>query len=258
VAPATRQMRAWNDTPWVWDVLFDWIEAEAKRVLPKAPPQARICLVAGATGDDPCERAQLETHGFAHSRTFYRMEMDLSKSIASPMLPDGIAFRRFVPGEDNEAQVLAYRDAFRDHYGYLEGPFSDDLAQLQRAMQEDDFDPTLWFLAIDMTRSEAGAEGDAVAGYCLCYPEDHGDTEVGLVDEIAVRRNWRRRGIARALLLRGLDALKERGLTRASLRVDSDNKKGALALYESVGMTVVSSSYTYVKELRQGIDLVTQ
>ncbi len=240
-----------DDAAWIWDALFDWIEAEARRVLPVAPPQARVCLVAGATDDDPSERAQLETHGFAHSRTFYRMEMDLSNAIASPMLPDGIAFRSFVPGEDDEAQVDAYRDAFRDHYGYLEGPFSDDLAQLQRTMQEDDFDPALWFLAIDCAQGE-------VAGYCLCYPEDRGNREMGLVDELGVRRNWRRRGIARALLLHGLAALKIRGLPRACLRVDSDNKKGALALYESVGMAVVSCSHTYVKELRPGVNLVTE
>ena len=243
---------AWDDVAWVWNALFDWIDGEARRVLPKAPPQARICLVAGATDDDPSECGQLESHGFGHSRTFSRMTADLEEAIPSQSPPEGIVVRTFVPRADDEAQVHAYRDAFRDHYGHLEGPFADDLAQLHRSMQEDDFDPALWFLATDT------AAGGAVAGYCLCYPEDRGNVEVGLVDEVAVRRAWRRRGVARALLLHALDALKTRGLASASLRVDSENKKGALGLYESVGMTVVGSSHTCVKELRPGVNLVTQ
>jgi mycothiol synthase len=237
---------------WLWSALFGWIESEARRVIEVAPPQARIVLLAGATDDDPSECARLEAQGFDHSRTFYSMKIDLDRPLDSAQSVGGIVLRAFVPGQDDEAQVGAYRDAFRDHYGHLKGPFSDDLAQLHRAMQEDDFDPALWFLATGT------AEGGAVAGYCLCYPENRGDVTMGLIDEVGVRRAWRRRGIARMLLLHALDVLKKQGLASATLCVDSINKKGALGLYESVGMAVASSSHTYVKELRPGENLVTQ
>jgi len=118
-------------------------------------------------------------------------------------------------------------------------------------MEDADFDPDLWLLATDAT---AGGE---VTGYCCCRA-DVGDETPGLIDEVGVQRGWRRRGIARALLSHALKALQDRGLKGANLGVDSTNKNQAMSLYESVGMYVASSSHTYVKELRSGVNLVTQ
>ena len=50
-----------------------------------------------------------------------------------------------------------------------------------------------------------------------------------------MRRPWRRRGVARALIVGALLALRERGLTSAVLGVDADNPTGALGPYEAVG-----------------------
>ncbi|MCK5248020.1 GNAT family N-acetyltransferase, partial [Candidatus Bipolaricaulota bacterium] len=200
---------------------------------------------------DISKLSRLQAFGFAHSRTFHRMTMDFGDVIEPVALPDGINLQAFIRGDDDEALVDAYRDAFRDHYGHLDQPFETDLAIWQRWMDDDDFDSSLWFLATD-------AASGTVAGYCCCYAEDHGDDTVGLIDELGVRRDWRRRGIARALLTHALSVLQGGGLHGANLRVDSDNKKGALRLYESVGMDVISSTHTYVKELRPGVNLVTQ
>jgi ribosomal protein S18 acetylase RimI-like enzyme len=57
----------------------------------------------------------------------------------------------------------------------------------------------------------------------------------GWTDEICVRRPWRRRGLARSLLVQSLHAVKERGMQEAGLGVDTQNPSGALHLYESVG-----------------------
>jgi ribosomal protein S18 acetylase RimI-like enzyme len=57
----------------------------------------------------------------------------------------------------------------------------------------------------------------------------------GYTEDIAVRRPWRRRGLARALIAQSLAALKQRGMTAAALGVDAENPTGALRLYESLG-----------------------
>ncbi|MFC2079699.1 GNAT family N-acetyltransferase [Candidatus Bipolaricaulota bacterium] len=241
-----------DEQTWLWKALFEWIEAEARRVIPKAPADARIALIAGARDDDSSEKTRLEESGFEYSRTFHRMTVEFGDPPAVPETPDGIRIRPFIPGNDDEAIAHAYRDAFRDHYGHLEQPFETDLAKWRHWMADEDFDPNLWFLAIDAT---AGGE---VAGYSCCYPADVGDDPLGQIDEIGVRRAWRRQGIGRALLTHSLRTLQDRGCKGANLRVDSDNKNQALALYESAGMHVVSSSHTYVKELRPGVNLVAQ
>jgi ribosomal protein S18 acetylase RimI-like enzyme len=57
----------------------------------------------------------------------------------------------------------------------------------------------------------------------------------GWLDSVFTRRAWRRRGLARALIVRSLHLLRERGLDVAALGVDADNPSGAFGLYESVG-----------------------
>jgi ribosomal protein S18 acetylase RimI-like enzyme len=62
-----------------------------------------------------------------------------------------------------------------------------------------------------------------------------------------VRRPWRRRGLARSLLVQSLHAIKERGMTEAALGVDTQNPTGALRLYESVGFRPVKRFTAYQK-----------
>ena len=90
----------------------------------------------------------------------------------------------------------------------------------------------LWFVAW---------EGDEIAGACLCelaeaYNQVHG-TKSGLVDDVAVRRPWRRRGVGAALIVAGLRALRSAGMTAAHLFADAENITGAVRLYERLGFS---------------------
>lgn len=241
-----------DDKDWLWKALLDWCDVEARRVIPRAPSDTLIALISGGSSQDTAKLRRLEEHGFRHSRTFYQMELAFTVPVSNPVLPEGITIRPFLEKQDIEALVHASRDAFHDHYGHLEQPFETDMANMQRLMEEDDYDPTLWFLAVD------ASAGETVAGYCCCYPEYRGDDTIGLIDEVGVCSAYRRRGIGRSLLLHALEQLQRRNLERAHLSVDSTNRNQAMTLYESVGLQVESSSQTYVKELRPGVNLVTQ
>ena len=237
---------------WLWDSLFAWMAAEARRVVPKAPEDALIALVAGAVDEDATEQRVLERHDFSRNRTFRRMRMDFDSPPKEARWPAGISVRTIASGEDDEALVAAHRESFAGHYGYLEQPFETDLEQWRRWMGEDDFDPALWFLATD------DAEDGSIAGYCTCYAEVPGEPERGLIDELGVRPAWRRRGIAQALLLHAFGELHKREIKGAILTVDSENRTGATGLYERAGMRPVLINHTYVKELRPGRNLVVQ
>jgi mycothiol synthase len=62
-----------------------------------------------------------------------------------------------------------------------------------------------------------------------------------------VRRPWRRRGLARALLTRSLKMFQEMGMVEAALGVDSQNLNGAFRLYESVGFREAQRYMIYRK-----------
>ena len=245
-----------DDAAWLWDELFDWMDAEARRVIPRAPRDARIALVAGASEQATTAQVELERHGFEHSRTFHRMQIEFDASMRSARWPADVSVRTIELGADDEALVAAHREAFAGHYGHLEQPFDVDLADWRRWMAEDDFDPSLWFLA-HAVADDAVADG-TIVGFCTCYAEAPGAPSFGLIDELGVRPAWRRRGIARGLLLHALETLRRRGISGAVLTVDTENRSGAPTLYEQVGMAPIQSNHTYVKELRPGVNLVVQ
>ena len=97
-------------------------------------------------------------------------------------------------------------------------------------LADPDVDPRLWRVAWD---------DDAVAGIVrpVIYPEENGrfGWRRVWIDRLSVRRPWRRRGLGRALLVAGLAAGLERGMTLAALNVDGDNTTGALGMYERLG-----------------------
>jgi len=235
----------------LWDCVFAWMDARARRVIPKAPADARIALVAGTSDEDKKEQTELEGHGFEHSRTFHRMTISFEEPVVPAALPEGIAIRTFHPGADDIELVTVHREAFADHYGILRQPFETDLEEWHQLMQDNDFDASLWFLAIDVVDG-------VVVGFCICKAVAPRDPERGGISDLGVRPTWRRRGIGQALLLHAFTELHRRGIEGGVLTVDSKNKSGAPALYERVGMHPVRASHTYVKELRPGRNYVPQ
>ena len=98
-----------------------------------------------------------------------------------------------------------------------------------------------------------GWDGDQVAGAIITYPEVEENERFGrgrvYVAEVSVRRPWRRRGLARALLAGSLVAARDAGFTSAALGVDTDSPTGATALYESLGFTPERTSTAYRKPM---------
>jgi ribosomal protein S18 acetylase RimI-like enzyme len=103
---------------------------------------------------------------------------------------------------------------------------------------------------------KVGWDGDQVAGSVLNFLNEDENEEYqrkrGYTEGISVRRPWRKRGLATALITRSLMMFQEMGMTEAALAVDAQNLSGALRLYESVGFRQVKQSATY----RKAVDLI--
>ena len=68
-------------------------------------------------------------------------------------------------------------------------------------------------------------------------------------DPIWVRRPWRRRGLASALLGRALLVLRDNDMTSAQLDVDSENANQAFTLYERQGFEADREACEWLKPL---------
>jgi mycothiol synthase len=197
-------------------------------------------LSSGSSDVDAGNRILLERHGYAPVRYSFAMVRDTLDDIPAAPMPIGLEVR---PATRDQYRTIweASAEAFRDHWG----EHDESEASRQHFEADPDFaDPSLWQVAWD---------GDQVAGMVLNNVAEE-ENQVynrrrGYVASVGVRRPWRRRGLARALLVRSLHAMQDAGLTSANLDVDAENPTGALRLYESVGFHPRMRYTTYRKPL---------
>jgi mycothiol synthase len=160
--------------------------------------------------------------------SFLMVRPNLDDLPDSPM-PDGLEIRP-VRREHMRQIFDAEVEAFRDHWG-ASLPTEADFQQFVTDPVEGN--PAHWQVAWD---------GDQVAGMVRGYvnekENEHFGRRRGWVENISVRRPWRRRGLARALIAACISSLREAGMTEGALGVDTENPSGALRLYESCGFAV--------------------
>ena len=230
--------------------LVTWAEARARQAIDKAPAGARVFMQNGVLDADAAAQELFRAAGFALVRYSWRMKIELDGPPPAPQWPEGISVRPMRVGQDERAIVQAVRGSFRDHWGYVEPPFEEDLQRWLHFMNDDaDFDPSIWFLAMD---------GDEIAGISLCWPKTNEDPDMGWVGTLGVLRPWRRKGLGLALLRHSFGELYRRGRRKVGLGVDAGSLTGATRLYERAGMRVYRQYNLYEKELRPGVDLSTQ
>jgi ribosomal protein S18 acetylase RimI-like enzyme len=154
-------------------------------------------------------------------------------------LPEGLELR---PVREEEMREIweADAEAFRDHWGYVE----QSEAGYQRFLAFPYNDPTLWKIAWD----DEGVAGQ-VKSFIDTAQNDEFDRKRGWTEAISTSRRWRRRGVAKALIVESIRELSSRGMTEVALGVHTENPNGAYDLYESLGYGVVSTWTTYRKPL---------
>jgi mycothiol synthase len=104
-------------------------------------------------------------------------------------------------------------------------------------IEREAFEPGLWFVA-EADRKIVGAL------LCPAYEEE------GCIRQLAVAREWRRRGLGTALLRQALTEFYRRGRLEIGLAVDSWNRTEAKEMYERAGMHVAREHFRYEKLLR--------
>lgn len=225
------------------EALVDWAE---QRLLAKAaaiPTDERrpSALTTYTFGAEVETMALLEARGWIRTGVGYEMVRPTLDEIPEVPLPDGLEVRPVPLDRAMLRQVWdAAAEAFRDERGESESTEEDWLGFLEDEHQ----DPTLWAIAWDGEEIAGGVQGKIDP-----IENAHHRRERGIVDGVWVRRPWRRRGLARALIADVLVRLHERGMTSAYLGVDGLNPNSAASLYRSLGFEPVSTAYDWKKPM---------
>jgi len=154
-------------------------------------------------------------------------------------LPEGVALRP-VREADIRAIWEADVEAFRDHWGFVE--------QTQEGYESfrsfPYLDPSLWKVAWD----EEGVAGQVKSFIDTAQNDEYGRKR-GWTEQISTARRWRRKGVAKALIIESIRELAARGMTEVALGVHTENPTGALQLYESLGYERSATWTMYRKSL---------
>ena len=208
--------------------LLDWAE---HRAVERAGAGAVLGQVVTSTNDGA--RRLLEDRGYRPVRTYWRMSMPLDERPPPPAWPEGVLVRTFDQERDTRAVFALVQDAFADNERHTAESFEEWQAFM---IDREAFEPGLWFIA--------ESQGEIVG--CVLCP-DYADE--GWVRQLAVSRDWRRRGLGTALLRQAMSEFSRRGRRELGLVVDSWNRTGAKGLYERAGMTVAREHVRYEKTL---------
>ncbi len=214
----------------VGDALLDWTDARAYELLAGQPADLEryVDTFMAVSRREAFER--FERHGYRPVRWFMEMRRDLGQPV--PTEPDLDGIRLAIVADDDDPELrerlrVAHNEAFADHWGTEPIP------------------PETWdhvFVGHPFFRADLSLiafDGDQIAGYSSNYvaePEwEATGVREGWIGQLGVRRQWRRRGLATALLVRSMNVFSAAGLEAATLGVDTENPTGAVGIYERVG-----------------------
>jgi mycothiol synthase len=205
--------------------LIHWVERRARQASAEWPGPEPHELGSWVDSGSAAGLMLLESEGYRRVRYGFMMVRPLSEPIPDAALPDGLEVRPVVEA-DHRRIWDADCEAFRDHNDAATRTEED----FERWFTMPNLDTSLWRVAWD---------GDEVAGSVMTFVWPEENEKLGLnrgwLEHISVRRAWRKRGLATALIAETLRMLREMGLAEAALGVDAKNPTGALQLYESLG-----------------------
>lgn len=207
--------------------LLAWIEERAMQ-RSDLVREARVGQTIAETNQAAAEL--FRTHGYEPRHTSWVLYLPEDVTFDYRPPPDGIVIRPFEPNAEERPVYQVIEDAFSEWPTRQPTSFEDWRAT---TTQRADFDPSLLLVA-------ATANTVVGASFAIAYANE------GWVEQLAVRRDHRGRGLAKCLLREAFQEFRRRGFLAIGLSTDS--RTGALDLYLDLGM-VVRATYTHYSKL---------
>ena len=220
------------------EAILRWCEARLSQIASAHPKDREHLYSVEATEFQQDKIELFAGNGYKPVRYFTLMSRPLDE-IPTAELPRGFEVRPVLPEQEYEIWRASV-EAFRDHWGFSE-PEEEEYQEWKGGRW---YQPHLWQVAWD---------GDQVVGSVQNYIDAEENQEYhrqrGWTEGISVRRPWRGKGVAKALIVRSMHMHKALGMTEVALGVDTNNPNGALQLYEGLGYKAYKKMIVYRKPL---------
>jgi mycothiol synthase len=224
--------------------LLDLVDTEEARVAAESPEKAgRAITLKAFTYNTNLEGVALwEWLGMQVTRRWYWMHRLSSDPITEPRPVEGVTIHTYNKPADTEGVGAAALASFADHYDFNSAEF---VAEWEYCDNVPTLRPELSWVAEDSDRN--------IVALCIIdvgmVKNNLTGAPAALVTYVGTIREWRGKGLARSLLLRCVQSLRDAGIEDVYLNVDADSPTGANRLYEAEGFTVLRTALQYERKL---------
>ena len=218
--------------------LFDWGYKRLQEIYRAMPVKSPAELRTFALDTHIKKQLLFEANGIKPVRYYHNMRRDLiNNPIPDRPLPSGIIVRPALPADYRkiwDASVIASAD----EWGSTD-PVEEDYVRWQG---DTEYQPYLW---------QIGWFGDQPVGMVTNFvnlaQNEYFKRHRGYTEGIWVLPEFRKQGLASALIARSMTMFKAMNMHETALGVDSENPSGALGLYEGLGYMAYSKAVEYSK-----------
>jgi len=195
-----------------------------------------------ATDDDPEAVSFLEREGYKRQeKYFHSYHRFLADPLPMPVLPDGFTIRSVAGSAEAEMRAALQHDAF---YPKASKTYEEGTLRQLAVMNMPHYDPQLDLMVM-------APDGTPAAG-CICWEDPV--NRVALFEPVGTRPQFRRQGLATALMLGGFQRLRERGMQAALVLAVHPGKEensteftSSRFVFEAVGFQLLRRIYRYHK-----------
>jgi len=219
--------------------MLNWMENRLKKISQTHPSESKKFLQVNVSQSQEGLAILLERAGYQPVRYFYLMVRPNLEDIPDFPLSDGLEVRPVTPDH--------YRAIWESMYespGEEWGSTKPTEEGYQEWQQHPHFQPQLWQIAWDKETNHS-------VGHVLAYVNHEENKQFnrkrGYTEGVGVSQEWRRRGVARALISLSLQKQKEAGMHESALVADSQSAFGVTRLYESCGFQIVNRDTVFRK-----------
>lgn len=196
-------------------------------------------LRAGAREENVAGNALIRSLGFLHNRSASRMRRSMDTLLGVVGTNNAVSIRETTLDDDDlQLTVNLINEAFKEDWDFTPTTVEARRKRAAELARQGGVVQT-WVAML---------EGRAVGVVqALISPRDNETLKVqrGVLMGLGVLRPFRGQGIAKTLMIRGLDFLKTRGMTETDLFVDNSNPAQALDIYLKLGFHVVRRFLDY-------------
>mgnify|MGYP001100844229 CR=1 FL=1 len=221
--------------------MLNWMENHLKGIAQAHPRESEKYLQVNVSQFQEGTTILLVSAGYQPVRYFFEMVRPSLDDIPDFPLPDELEIRPVTPDQYRAIWEFAQKSG-QDEWGTTEPTENDYLEWLKDPL----FQPHLWQIAWE---KDNGVPVGMVMTFINYEENKQFNRKRGYTEGVGVSREWRRRGIARALISRSLQAQKSAGMDESALVADKDSASGVTSLYESCGFQIVKCDTIYRKHL---------